>query len=363
MNSSITLNSTEHEASHEMDATENDSDVRQSYSVRKLRKSTSLHTWVIEDFSLCGTSNGFMESGIFTTDNGKTMWRLRLYLRGQVRYDEYVYLQLVMMGAGTVEAKGRLWVVTADKTDKTYAMDIRKFSSQDLFQVYLGQMKDLLDKSGSFVTGDVLTLNCEVTTVEDYGYSCACTPKEPLQGPSLADDFSAFLENFELSDMTLVAGGKTFHVHKAVLAARSPVFNAMFKHAMGEKLESHVQLNDLTAEVVTEMLNFIYTDTVPNLSSTAVGLLEAAEKYDIKRLKYMCEQELSSGLESDTVVDVLRLADRLGAIHLKRVAVYYINAHADDVRKSECWKTMVKEEPCLLECIYDGLLQTPIDRE
>ncbi len=39
------------------------------------------------------------------------------------------------------------------------------------------------------------------------------------------------------SDVTLSVGDTEFKAHKAILAARSPVFSAMFEHAMEEKLK------------------------------------------------------------------------------------------------------------------------------
>ncbi len=39
------------------------------------------------------------------------------------------------------------------------------------------------------------------------------------------------------SDVTLSVGATEFKAHKAILAARSPVFAAMFEHSMEEKLK------------------------------------------------------------------------------------------------------------------------------
>jgi speckle-type POZ protein len=57
------------------------------------------------------------------------------------------------------------------------------------------------------------------------------------------------------SDVTLiVSGGRSFSAHKVILAARSPVFGAMFAHEMKESLNGEVLLDDLSPAVMGELL-------------------------------------------------------------------------------------------------------------
>ena len=42
--------------------------------------------------------------------------------------------------------------------------------------------------------------------------------------------------------------------------------------------QNHVEINDVDAEVLGEMLNYIYTGKAPNLKKTADQLLSAADK-------------------------------------------------------------------------------------
>lgn len=69
-----------------------------------------------------------------------------------------------------------------------------------------------------------------------------------------------------------------FQAHKAVLAARSMVFAAMFEHAMEESKHNRVEITDVDHEVLREMLRFIYTGMASNLEDMAGDLLAAADK-------------------------------------------------------------------------------------
>lgn len=50
----------------------------------------------------------------------------------------------------------------------------------------------------------------------------------------LAEDLGNLWENTRFTDCCFFVRGKEFKAHKSVLAARSPVFNAMFEHEMEE---------------------------------------------------------------------------------------------------------------------------------
>jgi hypothetical protein len=133
----------------------------------------------------------------------------------------------------------------------------------------------------------------------------------------LSDDLGATFENSQFADAVLYCGGREFQCHKAILAARSQVFQAMFEHDMAEKKNSRVEVKDVEADVMAEMLRFIYTGRTVNVETMASDLLAAADKYALERLKVMCEEALCNGLTIDNVSEVLILADLHSADQLK----------------------------------------------
>ena len=91
-------------------------------------------------------------------------------------------------------------------------------------------------------------------------------------------DYEAFLENGKFTDVILVVGTKDFKAHKYILAARSPVFAAMFEHDCIEKKESKVDIIDVSEGAFEQFLRYIYTATTPDLDQYASELLSAADK-------------------------------------------------------------------------------------
>jgi hypothetical protein len=61
----------------------------------------------------------------------------------------------------------------------------------------------------------------------------------------------------------------------------------MFQANMRERNEGRVVIDDLSSSVLKAMLAFMYTGETPNSSgaSDAIGMLEAADKYQLNALK------------------------------------------------------------------------------
>ncbi|KAK1643433.1 hypothetical protein QYE76_061238 [Lolium multiflorum] len=115
--------------------------------------------------------------------------------------------------------------------------------------------------------------------------------------------------------VTFQVGGQKFSAHRWVLAARSPVLKAELVGAMKENSPcTPIEICDMETDVFKSMLHFI-TDTVPpalettsNKGAEARGdlvmaghLLVAADRYDIGRLKLICEQKLCNQIDSNMV--------------------------------------------------------------
>nr|CDS24579.1 protein roadkill [Echinococcus granulosus] len=146
---------------------------------------------------------------------------------------------------------------------------------------------------------------------------------------------------------------RQFKAHKAILAARSPVFAAMFEHGMAESRANRVHITDVEPDILGEVLRFIYTGRVVGLDNPVIAqeLLAAADKYQLERLKAMCEEELVEHLTVEAACDILSLADIHSAEQLKTHTLDFIMLHAQEVCETEGYERLVRHRPHLLnEC-------------
>ncbi len=125
----------------------------------------------------------------------------------------------------------------------------------------------------------------------------------------LADDFKKLFENMNLSDVAFNVRGQQMKAHRIILATRSPVFAAMFQQPTQEKQTGIVDIIDVDPEVFRELLRYIYTNQVPieRMDVVAIGLLAAADKYLLEKLKQACLNHLENRISPENCVKLLSL--------------------------------------------------------
>lgn len=129
----------------------------------------------------------------------------------------------------------------------------------------------------------------------------------------------------------------------------------MFEADMTEKIDKRVEIKDLSADAVNGLLTFIYTDSVPTIDVLAPELLVAAEKYNIPRLKAVCEAELAEHLNLDNIIERLIESEMHRAFQLKEAALHWISKHAADVVATPSWKPFTQQHPGLVTDICEQL--------
>lgn len=85
------------------------------------------------------------------------------------------------------------------------------------------------------------------------------------------------------SDISIIVDGANFPVHKNILSAQSPVFEAMFSHEdTKEALERKVAISDASVDVMKDFLLYLYTGMRPVDNRQSLELLVLAEKVHLK---------------------------------------------------------------------------------
>ncbi|XP_049946550.1 ankyrin-1-like [Schistocerca serialis cubense] len=155
---------------------------------------------------------------------------------------------------------------------------------------------------------------------------------------------AALLDGGDGALVTLVAGETRVAAHRAVLAAASPVFEAMFAHDMLEASCGQVSIDDVEGPVLRLLVAYTYTLQAPQLPDTAAQLLSAADKYGLSALKAACERQLISQLAVETAAATAVRAVRHSCPDATRAAVAFIKDHLQ-VMATRGWADAVLEYP------------------
>ncbi|XP_049798412.1 ankyrin-3-like isoform X1 [Schistocerca nitens] len=155
-----------------------------------------------------------------------------------------------------------------------------------------------------------------------------------------AVDLGTLLDAGDSAVVTLVAGDTRLAAHRAVLAARSPVFAAVFSHGT---LEAAVP--DVGGPLLRHLVAYMYTLQAPQLARMDPQLLVAADKYGLSGLKAQCEQQLAAQLSVETAVATAVLAIRNSYSTLKKAAAAFIKTHIMYVMATKGWADALHCQP------------------
>jgi speckle-type POZ protein len=136
-------------------------------------------------------------------------------------------------------------------------------------------------------TDGLVTIVCGVIVLLD-------DDDDPLDAPpsDMGSHLGRLLDCADGSDVSFVVKGETFPAHRAVLAARSPVFKAKLLGAMADAKMPSITMHDISAATFKAMLRFMYTDALPAddelggspLIKVFKDLLAMADMYALDRL-------------------------------------------------------------------------------
>ncbi|XP_047093402.1 BTB/POZ and MATH domain-containing protein 3-like [Lolium rigidum] len=185
---------------------------------------------------------------------------------------------------------------------------------------------------------DCFTIRCDVTVMKkirsEEQHKRKCNRLVVVPPSNLHRHLGDLLKSTDGADVVFHVGGEKFSAHRTVLAARSSVFKAKLFGSMKEKIVDIIEIFDMESDVFKSLLHFIYTDSLPEQTThdgeahddvvMAGHLLVAADRYNIERLKLICEEMLCNHIDSTIVATSLTLAEQHGCHELKEACFEFL---------------------------------------
>ncbi|XP_051211902.2 BTB/POZ and MATH domain-containing protein 2-like [Lolium perenne] len=212
-------------------------------------------------------------------------------------------------------------------------------------------------ENSPYLRDDCFSARCEVDVTNIRTEDATAPPS------SMPEQLGRILETGEAADVTFEVGGETFAAHWCVLAARSSVFMAQFL----SDAATSVSISDMEPRVFKAMLHFIYTDSSPTIDDDddeTIGMLfAAAERYNLDKLKMICESILCNSISTSTAAAALAFAEQHGCLALKKACFQFLASLQNlmAIVGSDAFENLKSTQPNILEDLVANVDGTPPD--
>lgn len=177
----------------------------------------------------------------------------------------------------------------------------------------------------------------------------------PLEISSDVFDASVFCEEPPLyADVCFIVDNHRFHCHKVFFCGRSDYFRAMLdghfseSTSPGKQLFSssipEVYLNDVSPDVFAAVVAFIYQDHTLVTEENVYSVLCFADVYLLNGLKRLCARAISTFLDPENVLTVLRTSRLFNLPKLETDCCEYISKHLEKLIDNEEFHSLILED-------------------
>ncbi|TVU45386.1 hypothetical protein EJB05_04873, partial [Eragrostis curvula] len=264
---------------------------------------------------------------------GGHLWKLMLYPRGRVVSDNGSYISIYVELLSKSSVTAFFEVALMDKDGQKFSGPKSGIVLSHKHECGFPRFITVTDLENNHLTQGRFRFMCAITIVSDN--SIHVPPSD------LGKQLGMLLESNTGTDVSFIVADATFHAHRAVLAARSPVFRAQLLGSMAEATMPSITIQIYPA-IFKMMLKFIYTDAFPGDDEfgdspikTVSSLLVAADLYALDRLKLCCAKKLWDIATVNIVPSILVLSDRYSCLELKEKCLDFM------ARRDVPWSVIV----------------------
>ncbi|KAJ5073902.1 pep-cterm sorting domain-containing protein [Anaeramoeba ignava] len=174
----------------------------------------------------------------------------------------------------------------------------------------------------------------------------------------LSNDLNKLLkEEQEYSDFEIIVNSpenikSIFRCHRAILSSRTQYFRGLFRSRMKEYQEGKVEFDNISPEIMLQILQFIYNGKIEINQENAIELLIHSQKlllFDLELFHYL-DQFIMDNISVENAIDILNISVRHHRTDLYQFCLEFITENFDEILdcgffyhlKITEWNTLLK---------------------
>ncbi|XP_004620713.1 kelch-like protein 30 [Sorex araneus] len=180
-----------------------------------------------------------------------------------------------------------------------------------------------------------------------------------FQLPSHAQDMLAGLLQLraqpKLADVTLLVDGQELPCHRGLLALSSPYFHAMFTGDFAESFSARVELRDVDAAVVGQLVDFVYTGRLTVTQANVEALTRTAARLHFPAVQEVCGRYLQQQLDASNCLGIWEFGEQQGLLGVASKARAFLQENFEAVAQEDEFLQLAPDR--LSTCLTSDLLQ------
>ncbi|XP_066201985.1 kelch-like protein 30 [Saccopteryx leptura] len=180
-----------------------------------------------------------------------------------------------------------------------------------------------------------------------------------FQLPSHAQDMLDGLQRLrsqpKLADVTLLVDGRELPCHRGLLALSSPYFHAMFAGDFAESFSARVELWDVEAAVVGQLVDFVYTGRLTITQANVEALTRTATRLHFPAVQKVCGHYLQQQLDATNCLGICEFGEQQGLLGVAAKAWAFLRENFEAVAQEDEFLQLSQDR--LATCLASDLLQ------
>ncbi|KAM6179047.1 kelch-like protein 30 [Rhynchocyon petersi] len=177
----------------------------------------------------------------------------------------------------------------------------------------------------------------------------------PSHAQDMLDGLRRLRSQPKLADVTLLVGGQELPCHRGLLALSSPYFLAMFAGDFAESFSARVELRDVDAAVVAQLVDFVYTGRLTVTRDNVEALTRSAARLHFPAVQKVCGRYLQQQLDAANCLGICEFAEQQGLLGVAAKAWAFFRENFEAVAQGDEFLQLPRER--LVTCLASDLLQ------
>ena len=305
-----------------------------------IKEKSYVFTWVIKNlkWGVPLLSGQNIDSPFFRTDFG--LCQLKLYPGGvNCSFSSFVSLEIVNRISCLTKPRSVISLVNKTGEESIYYSNFINLGNTSVYKFV-----KRCNITSDFLLNDRLTIKWKLyfsVVAEPFENSFVQSMTTLAETRRLAefDDFEKLLKDSQFSDIKVVVDTQTFYAHKNILAARSRYFADKFASDINEVKESELCILHISANVMQEILRFIYTGKIKMEQIPLTNLLNVADMFQLDGLMRICEEEIISNMCLENIAKIVIVIDQVSNVErLKDSVIEFLTKNSKELSGNESFR-------------------------